>query len=142
MQVNDSIYHSHYGLSIFHCLAPGAPQSLRMASVDVSSIIIQWDRVNCLERNGHIDSYTVFFYPTSNPNERESAVILGTGDDDRMFNLTGLPPRTGYQFEIHANNPLLRGVTGAVATINVRTTAPQSKINSTLRRLFFAGINV
>ena len=114
----------------FTVLAPSAPQSLRVISVDVTNITIEWDRVDCLERNGNTDSYTVNYYPTSNPNERGGATISGTGDSDRMFSLTGLPPRTGYQFEVHANNPLVRGVTGAIATINISTTAPQSKILS------------
>ena len=115
-------------LNFFAVSAPGAPQSLRTISVDVTNITIKWDRVNCLERNRNTDSYVVAYYPTSNPNEKGGATIPGTRDGDRMFSLTGLPPRTGYKFEVYANNPLLRGVTGAIATITVSTTAPQSKI--------------
>ena len=73
---------------------PGAPQSLRTGSVDVTNITIQWDRVDCWDRNGRIDSYVVFFYPTSNPSGRRAETIFGTGYSDRMFSITGLPPQT------------------------------------------------
>ena len=107
--------------------APGAPQSLRIASVDVTNITIQWDRVDCLERNGRTDSYLVIYYPTSNPNGIQAVTVFGTGDSDRMFSLPGLPPRTSYTFQIEAINPLIR-YPGVLATINVSTTTPQSKI--------------
>ena len=108
-------------------LAPGAPQSLRIASVDVTNITIQWDRVYCLERNGPTDYYVVVYYPTSYPSGIRATTISGTRDSDRMFSLPGLPPRTSYTFEVEAGNPLIRDP-GALATVNVSTTAPQSKI--------------
>ena len=109
---------------------------LRIASVDVTNITIQWDRVDCQDRNGRIDSYVVMYYPTSDPSEstRRAATVSGTGDSDRMFNLPGLPPRTSYTFQVEANNPLIRDP-GAVATINVSTTAPQSKIHCNYKSL-------
>ena len=107
--------------------APGAPQSLRIALVDVTNITIQWDRVGCLDRNGRTDSYVVIYHPTSNPNRVQAATVSGTGDSDRVFSLPGLPPRISYTFQVEANNPLIRDP-GAVATINISTTAPQSKI--------------
>ena len=81
-----------------------------------------------MERNGRIDSYVVTYYPTSDPSDLDGDTISGTGDSDRMFSLPGLPPRTSYTFQVEANNPLIRNP-GAVATINVSTTAPQSKIH-------------
>ena len=107
--------------------APGLVQSLRVGSVDVTNITIQWDRVNCVDRNGRIDSYIVTFYPTSNPSDRNGRTVLGTGDSDRMFSLTGLPPQTSYTFEIEANNPLIRG--GPNAPITASTTMPQGELN-------------
>ena len=104
------------------------PQSLRTASISVSNITIQWDRVNCLDRNGPIDSYVVFYYPTSNPNDIKASSVFGTRDGNRMFSIIGLPPRTSYTFEVEAINPLLRGVFGVQAIITVNTTAPQSEI--------------
>ena len=92
----------------------------------MTNITIQWDRVNCLERNGPTDGYRVVYYPTSDPSDRSARTIAGTGDSDRMFLVTGLPPRTNYTFEVQASNTDL-DVRGAAATFTVSTTAPQSK---------------
>ena len=108
--------------------APGLVQSLRVGSVDVTNITIQWDRVNCVDRNGRTDSYFILFYPTSNPSNRDAQTVFGTGDNDRMFSLTGLPPRTNYTFEVDANNPRIRDP-GAVATVTASTTAPLGELN-------------
>ena len=107
--------------------APGAVQSLRIHSVDITNITIEWDRVNCVERNGRIDSYVVFFYPTSSPGDRYAQTVFGTGDSDRMFSITALPPQTSYTFEVDANNPLVRDL-GAIATITVSTTEPRGEL--------------
>jgi hypothetical protein len=114
-------------LLIFLLVVPGLVQSLRVGSVDVTNITIQWDRVNCVDRNGDIDSYFVIFYPTSNPSDRSAQTVLGTGDSDRMFRLTGLPPQTSYTFEVEASNPLIRDP-GAIATTTVSTTMPLGEL--------------
>ena len=106
--------------------APGAVQSLRTASVDVTNITIQWDRVDCRERNGPISSYLVFHFLTSTPSRR-FVIVPGTDDSDRMFSVTGLPPRTSYTFQVEAFNPFFRD-SAVVTSINISTTAPQSKI--------------
>jgi hypothetical protein len=108
--------------------AAGLVQSLRVGSVDVTNITIQWDRVDCVDRNGEIDSYIIIFYPTSNPSDLSARTVFGTGDSDRMFRLTGVPPRTSYTFEIDANNPLIRDP-GALATITASTTAPLGELS-------------
>ena len=107
-------------------LAPGTPQSLRAASTNVTNITIQWDRVDCQERNGGTDSYRVVYYPTSDPNDRTARTVAGTGDSDRMFAVTGLPPRSNYTFEVQASNVGL-DVRGTAATFTVSTTPPQSE---------------
>ena len=88
---------------------------------------IQWDRVNCVERNGHVNSYFFFFYPTSNPSRVNGRTVLGTEDSYRMLSITALQPLTSYTFEVEALNSRVRDP-GAIATISVSTTAPQSKI--------------
>ena len=108
--------------------APGAPQSLRVASVDVTNITIQWDRVNCLERNGPINGYLVFAFPTSNPS-RVFDVVSGTDESDRMFSVTGLPPQISYTFVVEVLYPFSQQ-SAAESTIIVSTTAPQSKIHT------------
>ena len=80
-----------------------------------------------MDRNGPTDSYFVKFYPTLTPSAFDATTITGTGDSDRMFSLTGLPPRTSYTFEVDANNPRIRAP-GAIATITVSTTVPQGEL--------------
>ena len=92
----------------------------------MTNITIQWDRVDCQERNGFTDSYRVVYYPTSDPSDRKARVLTGTGDSDRMFTATGLHPRTSYTFEVQASNTNL-DVRGAPATFTVSTSTPQSE---------------
>ena len=105
-------------------------QSLTASSVNVTSITIRWDRVDCQERNGHIDSYRLIYYPVADPSVRTNVwTILGTGVDDRIFSLSGLPPRTNYTFEIQASNPNV-DMRGPPAFYTASTTAPQGKMHA------------
>ena len=106
--------------------APGLVQSLSASSVNVTNITIQWDRVDCQERNGDVESYRIVYYPTLDPGDRSARTVAGTGDSDRIFTFTGLPPRTSYTFEVQASNPGL-DVRGARATFTISTSAPQSE---------------
>ena len=82
--------------------------------------------MNCQERNGNTDSYRVVYYPTEDPDDRSAQTVAGTGDSNRMFTVTGLPPRTSYTFEVQASNSGL-DVRGKPATLTVSTSDPQSK---------------
>ena len=54
-------------------------------------------------------------------------LVLGTlSEEDRMFTVIGLAPRTGYTFEIKAVNNFLF-VFGEAATLTVNTSAPQGE---------------
>ena len=101
-------------------------QSLTVSSVNVTSITIRWDRVDCQERNGHTDGYRIVYYPTLSPSDRIAQTSVGTEDSDRMFSITGLPPRTNYTFEMQAVNPNL-DARGPPAFYTASTTAPQGK---------------
>ena len=101
-------------------------QSLTASSVNVTGITIQWDHVDCQERNGHTDGYRVVSYPTLSSNDRVARTSIGTGDNDRTFSITGLPPRTNYTFEVQASNPNI-DVRGPPAFYTASTTAPQGK---------------
>ena len=101
-------------------------QSLNVSSVNVTGITSQWDRVDCQERNGPTDSYRVVFYPTSSPSDTTARTLVGIEDNDRMFSVTGLPPRTSYTFEVQASNTNI-DMRGAPAIYTADTTAPQSK---------------
>ena len=102
-------------------------QSLAASSVNVTGISIRWDRVHCQERNGRIDGYRVVYYPTlSSDNDQIARTIAGTEGSDRMFSITGLPPRTNYTFEVQALNFFL--ATDSVPVVyTTSTTAPQGK---------------
>ena len=110
--------------------APGMPEELQTVSVNVTNITIRWDRVNCRDRNGHTDSYRVVFYPTlsTDTSDRVARTVVGVEDNQRMFSVTGLPPRTSYTFEVQASNPNI-DASGPPANITVNTTAPQGKCN-------------
>jgi hypothetical protein len=104
-------------------------QSLNASSVNVTSISIQWDRVDCEERNGHTDSYRLIYYPASDPSVRTNVrTISRTGIDDRVLNfcVSGLPPHTNYTFEVQASNPNV-DLRGPPAVYTTSTTAPQGK---------------
>jgi hypothetical protein len=100
------------------------------SSVNVTSITIRWD---CQERNGHTDGYRIVFYPTSSSDssDRIARTLIGTGDNDRMFSITGLPPRTNYTFEIQASNPNI-DMRGPPAFYTASTTTPQGKYNESI----------
>ena len=100
-------------------------QFLTASSVSVTSITIRWDRVDCQERNGHTDGYRIVYFPTLNPSYLIARTISGTRDNNRMFSITGLPPRSNYTFEVQASNTLL-GTRGPPAFYTASTTAPQS----------------
>ena len=105
---------------------PGIPEELQTVSANVTNITIQWDRVNCRDRNGHTDSYRVVSYPTLSPNDQVARTVVGTEDNRRMFSITGLPPRTNYTFEVQASNPNI-DMSGSAAVYTESTTAPQGK---------------
>ena len=99
-------------------------QSLTASSLNVTSITIRWNRVDCQERNGRTDGYRVVSYPTSNPSDRIAWTLIGIEDNDRMFTITGLPPRTSYTFEVQAGNPDI-DMRGPPALYTANTTTPQ-----------------
>ena len=103
-------------------------QSLSVSSTNVTGITIRWNRVDCQERNGRTDSYRIVYYPTSNPSDRVAQTLAGIQDNDRLFSVSGLPPRTSYTFEVQASNPTFY-VHGDPAFYTASTTAAQGKHN-------------
>ena len=99
-------------------------QSITTSFVNVTGITIQWDRVDCQERNGRTDGYRVIYYPASNPSDRVARLLVGTDNNDRIFTITGLPPQTSYTFEVQAANPDI-DARGPPAFYTANTTAPQ-----------------
>ena len=100
--------------------APGLVQSLRVSSVNVTNITIQWDRVDCWQRNGPTSGYRV---RVTGPDISMFALVSGTSEESRMFTITGLAPRTSYKFEIQA----IGFTFGEAATLTVNSSAPQGE---------------
>ena len=109
---------------IYMYTAPsGLPQSLSNISVSISSVTIQWSRVECLKRNSEITGYAVRYRrPISTAKEVN---ISGVMDSDRMFTIIGLNPRTSYMIEVMAVNR--ENHFGPPTNIDVVTTIPQGK---------------
>ena len=109
-----------------HTSAPGAPPSLTASSVNVTGITIQWDPVLCQDRNQLFNSYVVYYYPSSDQTAGSGMLLP---EDDRVFSITGLPPRTSYTFQVQAFN-LFPSVQGLFASLSVNTSDPPSKLFS------------
>ena len=91
------IYHHTYTVSI---LAPSrAPENLRVIFTDDTSIVIQWEPVECAHRNGEITGYNVTYYPRT---EMHNSMTLIVPESDRMFTATGLLFENEYIFEVQA----------------------------------------
>ena len=79
--------------------------------------------MNCTQRNGPTDSYRV---EVIGPGVSMFSLVAGTREEDRIFTITGLPPRTSYTFGVQAVDTV-RFVRGNVATLTVNTSLPQSE---------------
>ena len=102
--------------------------------MNVGSVTIGWDRVNCQERNGIIVGYRVVYYPTLSANimnDQVARTLVGTEEDVRVLSANGLPPRTSYTFEVQAFNTHIN-MDGPPAFITANTTAPQGKYAMTI----------
>ena len=89
--------------------------------MSVSNITIQWDRVDCLDRNGDVTLYRVKFGLTSSA-EREARF---TDVNTRMFTIIGFFwPRMSYTFEVEAIN-IAQLLIGPAASVTVVTPTPK-----------------
>lgn len=101
----------------------GIPQALRNMSTTTSNITIQWDHVDCLERNGDISQYRVRYGITSST-ER---ITISTAFNTTIFTATGLAPCTRYTFEVEAVN-IAHLVASPPASLIVETPLPKRKL--------------
>ena len=111
-------------MTLYHTAPSGLPQSLSNISVSISSVTIQWSRVECLKRNSEITGYRMRYYQRPNSTAKE-VNISGVMDSDRMFTIIGLNPRTSYMIEVMAVNR--ENHFGPPTNIDVVTTIPQGK---------------
>ena len=89
-----------------------------MTEVGVVDITIQWDEVNCADRNGDITGYEVRHGLSSTAASERSI----TNSTTRMFSINRLLIRSTYSFEVAA---VAGGCTGPYSSVlNVTTPVP------------------
>ena len=90
-------------------------------AVTSRSVVINWDMILCIERNGVITDYTVVFQ------EQGGAMIPGEVNVmDRTFTASGLTPHTNYTFGVAGVN--ING-TGPHSNVTLITTAEDSRLH-------------
>ena len=98
---------------------------MTVADAGVTHIIIEWDEVDCEERNGVITGYSVR-YGLSSGMPRKTVNISGTDVENRIFRMDGLLIRTNYSFEVAAINR--NGVGAYTSAITITTTVPNGLV--------------
>ncbi len=74
----------------------------------VTTITIEWNEVECTDRNGDITSYSVHYGPSSTPSSSR-AVKTVTGPN-RILSVGGLTIHINYSFEVAASNLNRHGI--------------------------------
>jgi hypothetical protein len=109
-------------LTQYYTIAPsGAPQGLTITDVNFTNITIEWNPVECSQRNGEIDGYRLIYYTSSYISDNES--ILINGSNTNTFTIVGLQPRVDYTITLGAvggNYTLF----GKESNITVQTLVP------------------
>ena len=91
-----------------------------------TNISVQWERVNCRDRNSEISHYALSYSLANGSEENQiEKNVLGVGDIDRMYNITRLQPLSVYTVSIAAVNT--NGERGPNTSITVSTDSPESK---------------
>ncbi len=69
----------------------------------VTTISIEWNEVECADRNGDITSYSVRYGPSSTPSSDISVETI-SDPNSRTFSVGGREIGTSYSFEVAAVN--------------------------------------
>ncbi len=83
----------------------------------VTTITIEWNEVECADRNGDITSYSVRYGPSPTPSSDRSLETI-SDPNSRTFSVGGREIGTNYSFEVAAVNG--HGI-GPYSTIIVMT---------------------
>ena len=84
---------------IFVFTAPsGAPRNLAESNTTSTSITVTWDEIDCIDRNGMIDRYTVEYQPVGGAATTEVVTSM------RTFTANDLQPFTTYTFRVRGCN--------------------------------------
>ena len=103
---------------LFVTAPSGAPQNITNTSITSTSITIQWEEVECRERNGEISGYQVQLV-------HNSLLDFMLNTSDQSYTAQGLLPCTNYTFNVSAINSVSSGPPG---NTTVRTSVPQGQL--------------
>ena len=84
------------------------------------SILIQWGRVPCINRNSNITGYTVRY--STGDDSTVNVSVSGTGQSERTYTATLLAFNTSYSIQVAAVTST--GDTGSFSTTVTETTSP------------------
>ncbi len=90
----------------------------------VTTISIEWNEVECTDRNGDITSYSVHYGPSSTPSSDRSMENI-SDPNSRTFSVGGREIGTSYSFEVAAVNG--QGIGPYSTTIMVTIPVPSGK---------------
>ncbi len=75
----------------------------------VTTISIEWNEVECADRNGDITSYSVCYGPSSTPSSDRSVETI-SDPNSRTFSVGGREIGTSYSFEVATVNGFAIGL--------------------------------
>ncbi len=90
-------------ITIMYLGPTSSPSSISIRRVGVTYIVIEWDEVDCLGRNGIVTSYRVRHGLSSTTSIRRNITVI-SDPNERTFTLNGLMLLTTYGFEVAAVN--------------------------------------
>ena len=101
-------------LNLSHTAPSAAPTPVRISGMTSSSITVQWGAVDCIDRNGDITGYSVWYEVQGSGSTQTRDV---SGGDTRQSTIPGLNPSTTYSIEVAAVNSAGIGVYSDPAVI-------------------------
>lgn len=102
----------------------GTPSNVSARVLSSTSMLITWDEVECLQRNGIITNYNVQYEPNN-----YSALPMTMITVNNFLMVTNLIPRTNYTFQVAAENT---NGTGPNETVRYGTDLVESKQSLTI----------
>ena len=91
-----------------------APSSVSVSQVTLSTIIVRWEDLECIHRNGNITGYSVLVVASS-----VMDMVINV-DDVRQATISELTPFTEYTISVAAVNTAGMGVYSNGTTITIK----------------------
>ena len=91
---------------VFSVVPSAAPANFSLVSQTPTNVTVTWEPLLCMYRNGLITGYVIKYKELNNDLVSNKTI---TGDDMRMFEITGLKPSTQYEIKITAMNSVGTG---------------------------------